>query len=148
MIKILQELGIENKATQLSGRKIDDIKLIETLPEMRDIGIVIIDDFHRLSEKTKASVAHFMKTLADEESDTSKLVVIGINKAGDHLVTFGHDIGLRIDVFKMEANPDNKIEELIKKGEEALNIEIRDKERLIDKSMGSFQITQILCHRL
>jgi hypothetical protein len=77
---------------------------------------------------TKGAIAQFMKTLADEEHQGSKLVVIGINKAGDHLVTFGHDIGLRIDVFKMEANPDNKIEELINKGEQALDVAFTDKE--------------------
>jgi hypothetical protein len=115
---------------------------------MQDIGVVIVDDFHRLPEDTKAAVANFMKTLADEEHQNSKLVVIGINKAGDHLVTFGHDIGLRIDVFKMEANPDNKIEELINKGDAALNIDILAKDHLVERSIGSFQITQILCHTM
>jgi hypothetical protein len=139
VIKILQELGIDAKALQLSGRKPADIELIEALPNMHDIGVVIVDDFHRLPEDTKAAVANFMKTLADEEHQNSKLVVIGINKAGDHLVTFGHDIGLRIDVFKMEANPDNKIEELINKGDAALNIEIIDKDHLVERSIGSFR---------
>ncbi len=146
VIKILQELGIEHKATLLSGRKPDDASLIDALPTMGDIGVVIVDDFHRLPVATKGAIANFMKTLADEEHPNSKLVVIGINKAGDHLVTFGHDIGLRVDVFKMEANPDNKIEELITKGEGALTIRFSDKQNLIDRSIDSFQIAQMLCH--
>jgi ATPase family associated with various cellular activities (AAA) len=146
VIKIIQELGIVHEALQLSGRKPEDVALIEALPAMQDIGIVIVDDFHRLSAETKDAIAQFMKTLADEEHESSKLVVIGINKAGDHLVTFGHDIGLRIDVFKMEANPDNKIEELINKGEAALNVKFYDKDNFIDRSIGSFQIAQILSY--
>ena len=113
---------------------------------MHDIGIVIVDDFHRLSAGTKDAIAQFMKTLADEEHESSKLIVIGINKAGDHLVTFGHDIGLRIDVFRMEANPDNKIEELILKGEAALNVHFSDKDNFVDRSIGSFQLAQILSY--
>lgn len=115
---------------------------------MGDIGVVIVDDFHRLPVPTKDAIAQFMKTLADEEHQNSKLVLIGINKAGDHLVTFGHDIGLRIDVFKMEANPDNKIDELICKGAQALNFDLKDKDNFVERSIGSFQIAQVLCHAL
>ena len=140
VIKIIQELGIVRDALQLSGRKPEDVALIEALPTMQDIGIVIVDDFHRLSAGTKDAIAQFMKTLADEEHENSKLIVIGINKAGDHLVTFGHDIGLRIDVFKMEANPDNKIDELITKGETALNIQFADKDNFVDRSIGTFSL--------
>ena len=146
VIRILQDLKVEREALQLSGRKVSDVALIEALPTMQDIGIVIIDDFHRLPVPTKGAIAHFMKTLADEEHERSKLVLIGINKAGDHLVTFGHDIGLRVDVFKMEANPDNKIEELIGKGERALNVVFSDKDNFVARSIGSFQIAQVLCH--
>jgi hypothetical protein len=39
VIKILQELGADAKALQLSGRKPGDIELIEALPNMQDIGI-------------------------------------------------------------------------------------------------------------
>src|SRR3954453_21295699 len=73
VIKILQELGIEKKATLLSGRKPDDTPLIDALSQMGDIGIVIVDDFHRLHASTKDMIAQFMKTLADEEHPNSKL---------------------------------------------------------------------------
>ncbi len=148
VIRVLQELGADGKAIQLSGRKPSDAELIEALPTMGDIGVVIVDDFHRLPVPTKDAIAQFMKTLADEEHQNSKLVLIGINKAGDHLVTFGHDIGLRIDVFKMEANPDNKIDELICKGAQALNFDLKDKDNFVERSIGSFQIAQVLCHAL
>jgi hypothetical protein len=146
--KILDELGVQTKALTLSGRRPADIEMINELPDLGDLGVVIVDDFHRLPDETKKRIADFMKVLADQGSDKSKLVLIGINKAGDHLVTFGHDLGLRLDVFKMEANPSGKISELIHNGEAALNVEIADRDTLIERSMGSFQIAQLLCHDL
>jgi hypothetical protein len=71
-----------------------------------------------------------MKVLADSGSEASKLILIGINKAGQQLVKFAHDLGMRIDVFKLEANPIEKIEELIDLGERALNVKILAKEQL------------------
>ncbi|AHY55014.1 hypothetical protein BJS_04532 [Bradyrhizobium japonicum SEMIA 5079] len=103
LTKILQELDLDKKAVTLSGRKPSDRDFIEQLHTMGDLGIVIIDDFHRLPNDLKQRIADFMKVLADEGREESKLVLLGINKAGDHLVTFGHDLGLRIDVFRLEA---------------------------------------------
>jgi hypothetical protein len=144
--RILSELGMGDKALELSGRKAAEVALISELPQLGDLGVVIIDDFHRLPEEVKSSISDLVKTLADEEQEKTKIVILGINKAGDQLVRFGHDVGLRIDVFKMEANSDNKIEELIAKGEAALNIEITDRDGVVARSIGSFQIAQMLCH--
>lgn len=146
--RILSELNIGQNAIELSGRKPGDRALIEALPSMGELGFVIIDDFHRLPHDMKAGIADFVKTLADEEQEGTKIVLLGINKAGDQLVTFGHDVGLRIDVFKMEANPDNKIEELITKGESALSITFAAKESIVSRSIGSFQVAQMLCQAL
>ena len=146
--RILEELEISSKVSFLSARRQADLDYIRELPNLGDLGVVIVDDFHRLDDTTKSSLADFMKILADEESTTSKIVLIGINKAGDHLVTYGSDAGLRIDVFKLESNPKEKILELIGKGEDALNIKIEDKEAICDRSEGSFQIAQMLCHQL
>jgi hypothetical protein len=115
---------------------------------MADIGTVIVDDFHRLPDAVKARLSDFMKVLADSEDEKSKLVLIGINKAGQQLVKFAHDLGLRIDVFRLEANPTEKIHEMIGLGEKALNVEIGQKDQLADKAQGSFQITHLLCHKL
>ncbi|MBX9659125.1 MAG: TIR domain-containing protein [Nitrospiraceae bacterium] len=146
--RILAELDVGKNAIELSGRKPGDRAMIEALPGMGELGFVIIDDFHRLPQDVKSSISDFVKILADEEQAGTKIVLLGINKAGDQLVTFGHDVGLRIDVFKMEANPENKIEELIKKGEDALNIEFSAKESIVTRSIGSFQVAQMLCQAL
>ncbi len=146
--KVLADLGISDCVLSLSARKKADVEVIEALPDMGDIGTVIVDDFHRLNDQTKARLSDFMKVLADSETDESKLILIGINKAGQQLVKFAHDLGLRVDVLKLEANPVEKIEELITLGEAALNICISNKPEVAERAQGSFQLAQLLCHKL
>jgi hypothetical protein len=148
VVQLLEELGKKDEAIFLSARKTADLEYIENLPSLSPLGTVLVDDFHRLDDNVKQKLADFMKVLADEGSQDDKLVLIGINKAGDRLVDFGNDVGLRIDVFKMESNPDHKIEELIGKGEQALNVSIGRKDEFVGYSYGSFQIAQMLCNQL
>lgn len=146
--RVLGELGILENVLVLSARRGADVELIDALPDMGNIGTVIVDDFHRLSEQTKAKLSDFMKVLADSESPTSKLVLIGINKAGHQLVKFAHDLGLRIDVFRLEANPIELLEQVVTLGEAALNITIFEKSAVAARAQGSFQLVQLLCHKV
>ena len=131
----------------LSARKNDDVALINELPSMPNIGLVLIDDFHKLADGVKNKIADYMKRLADEGSEANKVVVIGINKAGQTLIHFAADLTGRIDTIQFEANPIEKVLELIGKGEDALNIRINIKEDIGRESHGSFHISQMLCHR-
>jgi len=140
----LSELNMVKDVLILSARKPDDVELITLIPELGVIGTVIIDDFHVLSNDIKKSLSDFMKTLADEEKSNSKLILIGINKAGNTLVSFSPDLNNRIDTIKFEANPSVKIEEMIGLGEKALNLTINIKEEIISESQGSFHIAQLL----
>ena len=140
----LNELGVENEVTYLTSRKKKDLEVIESLSTIGEIGIVIIDDFHILSNDTKKNLSDFMKTLADEESKNSKLILIGINKAGDSLVYFAPDLNNRIDTIKFEANSNEKIEEMLLLGEKALNIELNIKDEIVEESRGSLHIAQML----
>ncbi len=144
----LADLGLEDAVISLSARRPVDIEMISALPEMGDIGTVIVDDFHRLPDHVKARLSDFMKLLADTADDKSKLILIGINKAGNQLVKFAHDLGMRIDVFRLEANPIEKLEELISLGEAALEIDISEKQKIAQRAQGSFQIAQLLCHKI
>ena len=146
--RIIDDLGYGDKVAFLSARRQDDLDYIKELPLLGGVGIVIVDDFHRLDDETKSRLADYMKVLADDGSDETKIILIGINKAGDHLVSYGSDAGLRIDVFKLESNPRFKVIELISRGENALNISIPEKEAIADLSQGSFQIAQMLCHQI
>ncbi|MGO8218871.1 TIR domain-containing protein [Rhizobium ruizarguesonis] len=146
--KVLADLGKSKDATFLSARKPADVEIIEALPGMPNIGTVIVDDFHRLRDDIKERLSDFMKILADTEDDKSKLILIGINKAGTQLVRFAHDLGLRIDVFRLEANPKELVQEVINLGEKALNITISGKDEIAERAQGSFQLVQLLCHKL
>jgi len=142
--KALDELGKAGDVLKLSARKSDERELIEGLPEMGDIGTVLIDDFHRLDEKTRQRVADYLKTLADEEKQDSKVVVIGINRAGESLIQFARDLVNRIDVIRFEANPTERVEEVIAQGEKALNIHLGNRTAIIESAAGSFYIAQML----
>lgn len=146
--KVIEELKLEIPVTTLSARKQDDLEYIAALPGIADAGIVIVDDFHRLSDGVKSQLSDHMKVLADTGSNSSKLILIGINKAGQQLVKFAHDLGMRVDVFRLEANAEDRILELIGKGEGALNIDLDAKQDIVKSAHGSFQLAQMLCHRL
>lgn len=142
--RALEHLNLEDNVTYLTSRKKADVKIVEALFEKENIGIVVIDDFHMLSNTNKKNLSDFMKTLADEESESSKLILIGINKAGDSLISFAPDLNNRLDTIKFEANPDEKVEEMITLGEKALNVKINIKDSIVEESKGSLHIAQML----
>ncbi len=146
--KAIEELYLNNTVCKLSARKSEDREFIQILPEMKNIGIVVVDDFHILPDNLKSSIADYMKVLADEERENDKIILIGINKAGDSLIRLASDLNNRIDTIRFEQNPDEKIENLIIKGESALNIEFNNKNEIVELSKGSFHIAQYLCSEI
>ena len=144
----LKELGISTSVTKLSARNQDHVEYIELLPTIRDAGIVIVDDFHKLSSTTCSLLADYMKTLADAESKTTKVIIVGINKAGDSLITFAHDLLNRIDILRFESNPDSKVQQVIEKGELSLHVSINVKDEIVAAAQGSFYIAQMLAREV
>lgn len=146
IVHVLSELSLADSSLVLSARKAEDRAIIGELPAIPKAGTVIIDDFHRLEDNVKNSIADYLKLLADEENKDTKLIIVGINRVGEPLVAHSRDLATRIDTIKFEANPDDKVEELITQGENALNITIGTKEEVISASFGSFFMAQMLCH--
>ncbi|MDO0975169.1 TIR domain-containing protein [Mycolicibacterium frederiksbergense] len=146
--RALQELGIRADVSSLSARRPSDLELIRALPEVGNIGTVIVDDFHRLPPADQAMLADYLKVLADTEDPNNKLVVVGINQAGLGLIQFATDIVNRIDRIRFEQEPDHKILELISKGEAALNVSLSATESIVNGSHGSFYVAQLLCHEI
>jgi hypothetical protein len=124
------------RTTALSARDPGDIGYIELLPEMTDFGVVILDDFHVLDDNIRSGIADLLKRLADTESATSKLIVIGINRAGDSLIEHAPDLANRIDTIRFEVEPAPKVRQLIEAGEEALNIRLESRDRIIKGRPG------------
>lgn len=145
--KVLSELQL-NAHTLLSARRPNDVEIIKQIPQLGPVGIVIVDDFHRLDDDDKSALSDYMKYLADVEDIHTKLVLIGINKAGQQLITGAPDAGLRIDIFRLGASTSLKIVELIQLGEKALRIDIPQREVIAERAQGSLQIAQLLCHKL
>ncbi|CAK0768750.1 ATPase [Gammaproteobacteria bacterium] len=142
----LLELGISEKVTRLSARKPADKPQILALSMTHDKGTVIIDDFHRLERKHQNTIADFLKTLADEEREDIKLVIVGINKVGDSLISSSQDLASRIDIIPFEVNPDDKVAEVVTLGEKAMNIEFSISNEIAKSANGSFFLAQLLCH--
>ena len=131
-------------AMRLSARESNDIEYIELLLELSDFGTIVVDDFHRLPTKTRRALADLMKALADSEDPQRKLIVIGINQAGYSLINFAPDLANRVDIIRFEVESHDKIEELVSKGEKALNIHLASKAQIVENSYGSFYIAQLL----
>jgi hypothetical protein len=55
---------------------------------------------------------------------------------------------MRIDVFRLESNPIENIDELIALGEHALNVTITNRQQIARRAQGSFQIAQLLSHKV
>ena len=97
------------------------------------------------SQKTHRPPADYLKVLADTEDVGTKIIILGINRAGDNLISFAPDLVNRIDVVRFETEPDEKIEELIRKGESTLNIDCGVVEEVTNAVGGSFYLAQMLC---
>ncbi|MFU9138030.1 TIR domain-containing protein [Erwinia tasmaniensis] len=146
VLNIIKKLPNGAEYTVLSGRKASDKKRIDELITSENFGNVIIDDFHKLDSHVKETLSNVLKTHADEERDDSKIIIIGINKTGKSLIEYSSDLRNRISIVKFESNNKEKILELIKKGEKALNIEIAVKDEIANDSHGAFHIAQMLAH--
>lgn len=150
VLKVLEYLnpGDSNFKILTPRKRKNKSEIEDLISNNENVGIVLIDDFHLLEKKMKIALSDLMKTIADEEREDIKLVLIGINKAGDGLINLAPDLNNRITTVKFEVNPDTKIMELIDKGEKALNITIQYKEQIVKKANGSFHITQLICKEL
>jgi hypothetical protein len=145
--RALADLGLVDQVLPLSARKRGDLDLIKELSSMESVGIVMIDDFHKLDDGTKEAIADYMKVLADEERQDSKVIVLGINQAGQSLIKFAHDLTNRLEVIPFEANPIEKIQDLLSRGETALKVKINIKDEVAHSANGSFYIAQMLAHQ-
>src|SRR5271167_1912542 len=144
----LGELETGGSAQLLSARDPGDVGYIEILATTENFGTVVIDDCHVLGSDTRSQIADLLKRLADTETDRSKLIIVGINRAGDSLIEHAPDLANRLDTIRFEVEPHSKIEELITAGEEALNVEVGVKEKIVEGAQGSFYLAQLLCQSL
>jgi hypothetical protein len=144
--RALDELGMTDSYISLSGRKPGDQEFVAELPNMKAVGVVVVDDFHRLQESAKKGLTDYVKVLADEEDTDSKIILIGINRAGQSLVDYAPDLLHRVEIIKVGRTPVERIHELIALGERALNCTVACADDIAAEASGSFAMAQVLCH--
>lgn len=144
--KAIEENGMADSCLFLSARKSTDTELIKELPAMRSIGLVIVDDFHRLPDHAKQQLTDFVKILADEEDDTSKIILIGINRAGQTLVEYAPDVLHRVETIRVGRTNVERLREMIELGEQALNCKLIIADEIAEEAEGSFAMAQVLSH--
>lgn len=144
--KALEEAELSDSCLFLSARKPGDVEFIRSLSLMSAIGVVVIDDFHRLPTAAKQQLTDFVKTLADEEDQLSKVILIGINRAGQTLVEYAPDVLHRVEVVRVGRTNVERIRQMIERGERALNCSFAIAEEISEEAEGSFAMAQVLCH--
>ncbi|MGI6300528.1 MAG: TIR domain-containing protein [Verrucomicrobiota bacterium] len=142
--KALAAVGLSENVTKLSARRQEDLEYIEILPEMPGVGIVLVDDYHKLPVLTKSKLADYLKVLADAEDEKTKIIVLGINQAGDSLIEFAPDLVNRIDVIRFETEPDEKVSGLLERGAQTLNAKLNVFDEIVAAASGSFYLAQML----
>lgn len=144
--RALDDIGLSGSSLFLSARKQSDAELISELPSMKSIGVVVVDDFHRLPEVEKAKLTDFVKLLADEEESESKVILIGINRAGQALVEYAPDLLHRVETIRFGRTNLERIRSLIELGEQTLHCRISIADEIAEEAEGSFAMAQVLCH--
>src|SRR5581483_2106746 len=64
--KALEATNMTDSCLFLSARRHQDQEYISALNTMTRIGVVVVDDFHRLPDAAKRDLTDYVKTLADE----------------------------------------------------------------------------------
>ena len=129
----------------LSARDPRDRAEIKRVAAEKPDGMWIIEDFHHLPARDRAAFADAIKFLADQRDPDCKIVLVGINNAGHSLLHDAADLLTRITVVQFETNPDESVDELVRLGEQWLNVRIPDHETILREARGSFLLAQLLC---
>ncbi|MBI4360293.1 TIR domain-containing protein [Candidatus Micrarchaeota archaeon] len=150
-LKILSELYTGNEPKVYSGRNRDDVTALRSALLSRTSPVIIIDDFHRLSDDLKEEIGESIKIFAEKDSTpVPKVIIIGINKIGTSLVQFTPDSAKRLGIHKIAKGSRSQIFELISKGEATLNLAFsdEDKEKILNEAEGDYWLTQLICQKI
>jgi 3',5'-cyclic AMP phosphodiesterase CpdA len=136
----------EAGAIWLKSKDQADRQRLDAILSAKLTGHLVVDDFHQLGQERQERLAIKMKLIADEDARDAKITVIGVNPVGDSLVREFRDLAGRFEVVLLSKQPDEKIAELIQKGERAANIVFSKRSEFITRAEGSFFTAQNLCY--
>ncbi len=145
--KALQELGQRPHTVWLSALSERDRSSLDGLiqTDFQQGGHLVVDDFHHLDRARQAKLTSLIKVLSDRNRRDAKVTLIGINPASHSLLSYYPDAFGRFAVVRMNKQPDTKVDELIRKGEDVANIVFERRDEFVTAARGSFVIAQRLC---
>jgi hypothetical protein len=147
--KIIRQLSADLEIRYFTARKSTDTEKIIDIVTSTPSGYFIIDDFHRLSNELQTQLADIAKIAAEtQDVELPKLIIIGINQIGSSLISMVHDIAKRCGIHRISPGTSETVNNLIKIGEEKLNIEFNLPERIYRESKGDYWLTQSLCQTI
>ncbi|MGH9904787.1 MAG: TIR domain-containing protein, partial [Pyrinomonadaceae bacterium] len=123
---------------------------ILSLAEGKEKGRFIVDDFHRLEDGTQGKIADLVKLAAEEygSDEYPKVVIIGINKVGSELIHLVHDVAKRCGIHRIQPASQETANELMKIGEEKLNVNLCGKQNIFEETKGDYWLTQLVCQSI
>jgi hypothetical protein len=138
--KIIEESLPASGFEYLSARRSKDMPRILELANSAPKGNFIIDDFHRLGNDVQSKIADIIKVSAEEYGDNShpKVVIIGINRVGSELIHLVHDIAKRCGIHRIVPASIETTTELIRKGEERLDVKFGDYSAIFAETKGDY----------
>lgn len=113
--------------------------------------VLVIDDFHLLSQTKRMEIGSTLKRLSDrafEQAEPAKVILIGIPTAGVSLLSDAYDLGPRLGSYALTRASDAEIDKLISEGEQALAVLFEDREVLLAESAGNFWLAQYVCNKV
>lgn len=148
--KIIEESLPAAGFEYLSARRSKDMPRILELANFAPKGNFIVDDFHRLGDDIQTKIADIVKVAAEEYEDDShpKVVLIGINRVGSELIHLVHDIAKRCGIHRIAPASLETTTELIRKGEERLDVKFGDYNTIFSETKGDYWLTQLVCQSI
>ncbi len=107
-------------------------------------GIVVLDDFHHLTETVRNEIGYKLKRWHEQGI---RFFVIGIASSSKKMLDIDSELGIRNDVYEMKRQDDDFSEKVIELGEKHLNIIISDVSRaqFVKAADGIPSAIQVVC---
>ncbi len=116
----------------------------EILLCLQAAGIVVLDDFHHLTEKVRNYIGYKLKRWHEKDV---RFFIIGIASSSKKMLDIDSELGIRNDVYEMKRQGDDFSRQVIELGEKHLNIKISDNARsqFVKAASGIPSAIQVIC---
>lgn len=116
----------------------------EIISYLQACGILVIDDFHHLSQPARDELGAKLKRWGEIGI---RIFIIGISGMNKALLDIDSELGIRNDSYEMGVQGDKFVEQVIRLGEDALNFEFTAdcRARFVKASLGVPSAIQMIC---